>query len=228
MEIRHRFSTLTLLPFDEWIAVIEILHALFRPPPAGEGSLCHPLLVIFHHLHISPRCMPQVLCAAGCRQLHVAEFIRTITCFCYKALFEKWPKCHLVIGHSNLPSICFLDLNQSEPQVTLSNPLSFDRVNNLVCLFILTFNKHLSNAVKVPYLLCGVTWWNFLKVLWIMQLFSGVGTAQTCQKKLYWGNWKSEKFTSVSIYTQSMFGECCFLSKPWGNWPLSSVIRQTT
>lgn len=69
-----------------------------------------------------------------------------------------------VKGHCSLPSICFVDLNQSEPQVASSNPLSFDRVNNLVFLFISTFKKRLSKAVMVPYLLRGVTCWDFLKV----------------------------------------------------------------
>lgn len=111
-----------------------------------------------------------------------------------------WKMTQMPLGErSQQSSIYLLCGLKSVRFASLSNLLSFDRVNNLVFLFISTFKKLLSNAVMVPYLLCSVTCWNFLKVLWIMQLFSGVGTAQTCQKKLYRGNWKSGKFTSASI-----------------------------
>lgn len=79
--------------------------------------------------------------AAGCHQLHTAEFIATSSFYSSAVVGRKVTRMPLgERSQGSPPSICFADLNRG-PQVTLPNPLPV----NSVFLFISTSDKHFVN-----------------------------------------------------------------------------------
>lgn len=71
------FCTLTLLPCDEWIAVIATLYRAFR---RHHRALCQLLSLSFFIIFLR-------LAAASCHQLHMAKFDVTTTVFFWFLLF---------------------------------------------------------------------------------------------------------------------------------------------